>query len=102
MAEAMAAHTAKVLKNAQELGMECCHCHGPIQMFCCGETMPLSPRDKVRAEMEYGKLWTDGDAEILSKELCALLQEVLNRMEKEKIVGIRIDADGFVQCEKDK
>ena len=96
----MAAHSAKVLKNAQDLGMECCHCGQPIKMFCCGETLPLRPRDRARAEMEYGKLWTNGDAELLSKEMCLLLQKALLLMEKEKITEIRLHADGYVQCER--
>lgn len=100
IAEAMAARSAKVLKNAQELGMECRYCGQRIQMFCCGETLPLTPKDRARAEMEYGKLWTNGDAELLSKEMCALLQQALLMMEKEKITEIRLHADGYVQCER--
>lgn len=100
LAESMAEVSKKKLKAARELGMNCVKCGGPIEMFCCGETLPLSSRDELRLQMDYGKLWTHGDAELLSKPMCAKLQELLVMMYEEKITEVRIHSDGYVQCER--
>lgn len=100
LAQLMEGVSQKKLELAKELGMNCCKCGGPIDMFCCGETLPLNPKDELRLQMDYGKLWTHGDADLLSPKMCKTLQELLNLMFEEKIIEIHLHNDGYIQCDR--
>lgn len=82
--------------------MCCSGCGATIEMFCCGETFPtmLSVEDSLRVQMDYGKLWTNGDAERLSPKMNKVLQELLNLMFEEKIIEVHLHSDGYVQCDR--
>ena len=59
LAEAMSRYNQQKLERAQKLSLPCQHCGNTIEMFCCGETFPLSTESRL-------KLSASLDAEPLS------------------------------------
>lgn len=84
---------------ARRLGLRCRICGKLIEMFCCGETFPLSVEDRLRLQMEYGRVWC-GDEVELSAQMTALCQDLLNAMNREGILAVKINADGLVETER--
>jgi hypothetical protein len=95
----MSRYNQQKLELAQRMAFHCRLCGGPIQMFCCGETFPLSVAERLKLDMEYGLVWC-GDEVTLSREMVAACQELLNVMNREGILAAKINADGYVETER--
>lgn len=96
VAEAMSLYNNQKVELAQRLGLPCKLCGGPIKMFCCGETFPLSPENQLRVQMQYGRVWC-GDDTTLSVRLTNACQELLNAMNAENVLSLKLNADGLVE-----
>jgi hypothetical protein len=68
-------------------------------MFCCGETFPLSTMDLLKTQAEYGRAWCGDDVE-LSAQMTELAQALINLMNREGILEVKIYADGLVETER--
>ena len=95
----MSLYNNQKVELAQRLGLPCKLYGGPIKMFCCGETFPLSPENQLRVQMQYGRVWC-GDATELSVRLANACQELLNAMNAENVLSLRLNADGFVETDR--
>jgi len=84
---------------ARRLGLRCRICGKLIEMFCCGETFPLSTMDLLKIQEEYGRVWV-GDAVELSDRMVGACQELLNVMNQEGILALKLSADGLVECDR--
>lgn len=99
VAEAMSQYNRQKVELAQRLGLPCRICGGQIKMFCCGETFPLSTENHLRVQMEYGRVWCGDDVE-LSARMTAACQELLNVMNQEGVLSLKLNADGLVETER--
>ena len=99
VAEAMSKYNNQKVDLARRLGLRCRICGKSIEMFCCGETFPLSTMDLLKIQMEYGRVWCGDDVE-LSARMTAACQELLNVMNQEGVLALKINADGLVETER--
>jgi len=98
-AEALSKYNNQKVELAQRLGLRCRICGNTIKMFCCGETFPLSTMDLLKVQEEYGRVWCGDDVE-LSAGMTVACQALINLMNQEGVLSMKISAEGLVETER--